>query len=168
MVLPRTQVPELSVETLNGETWNVHQQDGYSVIFFYRGYHCPICRSQLRDIDRHFDDFNELDVNVIAISSNPRQLAEKTRDEWELENLNIGYGLSLDKARKWGLYISNSIKPSEPDQFSEPGIFLIQPNGRLYASIISTMPFARPSTSQVVHALGKMIKEGYPARGEVG
>jgi hypothetical protein len=37
----------------------------------------------------------------------------------------------------------------------------------LYASIVNTMPFARPSTSQVVHALGKMIKEGYPARGEV-
>ncbi|GAB5494050.1 MAG: hypothetical protein Phog2KO_42650 [Phototrophicaceae bacterium] len=168
-VMPRQQVPELSVPTLDADTWTLSEQnpENFTAIFFYRGYHCPQCKLQVRDIDRNIDKFTELGVNVIVISSNTEEFAQKTKEEWGVENVTIGYDLSLETARKWGLFLSDSIKPTEPERFSEPGIFFVRPDGTLYASIISTMPFARPDTKTIVAALKTVIEKEYPARGEV-
>lgn len=165
---PRTQVPTLTVPTLNGNTWDLSQQtpENFTLIVFYRGYHCPVCRGQLRDLDRTLPEFEKLGVNVIAISSNPQELAQQAYDAWELQNLNIGYDLPLDKAREWGLSISNAIKATEPAQFSEPGIFLVRPDGTLYFSQIQTIPFARPAAKQLASAISYVLANDYPARGE--
>ena len=167
-IKPRTQVPALVIDTLNGDTWDLAQQQpqNFTLIIFYRGYHCPVCRSQLRDLDRNLSEFEKLGIKVIAISSNPEELAQQTQTEWQLENLKIGYNLPLEKAREWGLFISNSIKQNEPDQFSEPGLFLINTDGTLYASQVQSMPFARPTAQQLIGSLKWVIDNNYPPRGE--
>ncbi len=94
-------------------------------------------------------------------------MARKTKDEWKLEKLPIAYDLPLATAQgEWGLFISNAIKPTEPEQFSEPGIFVVRPDGTLYASVLQTMPFARPDTKTVLASLETVIEKDYPARGE--
>ena len=85
--------------------------------------------------------------------------------------LRIGYGLPLQTAREWGLYISesrgkSSIGIEEPARFSEPGVFLICPDGTLYYRAVQTMPFARPNFSDLVGAIDFAIADNYPARGE--
>jgi len=85
--------------------------------------------------------------------------------------LRFGYGLPLPAAREWGLYISasrgkTSIGIEEPALFSEPGIFIVQPDGTLYYGSTQTMPFARPSFAELVGGLDFVIKNDYPARGE--
>ena len=83
----------------------------------------------------------------------------------------IGYGLPIETARAWGLFVSGgigktSIGIEEPALFSEPGLFLVRPDGTLYASIVQTMPFARPAFEQILQSM-KIVKErNYPARGE--
>ncbi len=74
-------------------------------------------------------------------------------------------------ARAWGLYISTgrgktSIGIEEPALFSEPGLFLVRPDGTLYAASVNTMPFARPNFSELLKAIGMIIEKNYPARGE--
>lgn len=49
----------------------------------------------------------------------------------------MGYDLSLTAARQWGLFIgtsrgTTSIGIEEPALFSEPGVFIVQPDGTLY------------------------------------
>lgn len=168
-LIPRQPVPTLAVDTLNSEKWLLSQQQpkNFTLILFYRGYHCPICKSQLRDYNRNLAKFKELGVDVIAISSNDKALAEQTKEAWELDQLTIGYGLSIEKAQEWGLYISEAIKETEPAIFSEPGLFVMRPDGTLYAAIYQTMPFARASADAVLGGLSYAIKENYPARGEV-
>jgi len=167
-LMPRQPAPALTVDLLDGGVWTLadQQPEHFTLIIFYRGYHCPMCKAQLRDLDRNLEGFAALGVDVIAISSNPRELAQQTVDDWKLANLTVGYGLSLDKAREWGLYISNAIKESEPDQFSEPGFFIINPDGSLYGSTVATMPFARTTAKQLLDALSFIISKGYPSRGE--
>ena len=92
-------------------------------------------------------------------------------DKLNAPNLRVGYGLSLSDARDWGLYISTSrgqtsIGIEEPELFSEPGVFIVQPDGTLYYGAVQTMPFARPQFQDLLGAIDFAIAKDYPARGE--
>jgi peroxiredoxin len=106
-------------------------------------------------------------TTVLALSANDEEQARQTQEQWGLEGLRLGYDLSIDTARAWGLFIS-SRKPGseEPEYFAEPGVFLVRPDATLYAAIINTMPFARPHLKDVLSGLDFVIKNDYPARGE--
>lgn len=93
------------------------------------------------------------------------------QEQWGLETLTVGYDLPLDDARAWGLFISSgrgktSTGVEEPALFSEPGLFLVRPDGTLYASSVNTMPFARPNFGELLQSLTFIIEKDYPARGE--
>ncbi len=74
---------------------------------------------------------------MIALSTDDREHAGRARQEWQLGGLAVGYGLTIEKARAWDLYISNSrgvtlVGIEEPKQFKEPGLSPIRPDGSLY------------------------------------
>jgi len=165
---PREKTPELELDLINDTKWSLHKQDPekYTMIVFYRGLHCPICKKQLESLKDHLDKFKDRGVNVIAASMDSEKRAKKAGDEWSIESIPVGYGMSADKAREWGLNLSEGISDKEPDLFSEPGLFLIKKDGTLYFSSIQTMPFARPQFDDVLNALDFIDKEDYPARGE--
>ena len=170
---PRTKSPELEVETLAAGCWRLSEQrpENFTMIVAYRGLHCPICRTYLSELDRNAEEFGKRGVEVIAVSTDTLERAAQTKDEWKLRNLRIGYGLSIPKAREWGLYISSSRGKTsagvvEPNQFNEPGVFLIKPDQTLYASSVATMPFARPHFKEVLAAIDFIVEKDYPARGE--
>ena len=54
----------------------------------------------------------------------------------------------------------------EPALFSEPGVFLVKPDGSLYFGAVQTMPFVRPHFDELLAALDFVIAKDYPARGE--
>tara|TARA_A100001391_G_scaffold191513_1_gene164913 strand:+ start:4306 stop:4947 length:642 start_codon:yes stop_codon:yes gene_type:complete len=173
-LMPRQKVPALSVPLVGGGTWSLADQtpENFTMVVFYRGLHCPICGKYLKDLDDKLADFAKRGVNVIVLSSDTQDRAETAREKWALENLDLGYGLSLEQAREWGLYISssNGVTSSgfeEPALFSEPGLFLVRPDGTLYFGTVQTMPFARPAFAEILGALDFVIAKNYPARGEV-
>ncbi|NDH57393.1 MAG: AhpC/TSA family protein, partial [Betaproteobacteria bacterium] len=86
-------------------------------------------------------------------------------------DLRFGYDLPLSLASHWGLYISQgigktSIGVEEPKLFAEPGVFLVRPDHTLYYGAVQTMPFARPSFTDLLVAIDFAISKNYPARGE--
>jgi hypothetical protein len=95
----------------------------------------------------------------------PRSIEHGSR---HVSSTAVGYGLPLDTAKEWGLYISSAVKDSEPAHFSEPGLFVIRPDGELYAASIQTMPFSRASAEQLLDTLQFVIEKDYPARGDAG
>lgn len=173
-LMPRQPVPELTLELLNGETWQLTAESPatFTLLVFYRGLHCPICRSYLRDLEEHLNELSTLGVVVIAISSDTKARAQEAVESWKLNKLRLAYGLSMAQARAWGLYISRgrgitSIGIEEPDLFSEPGLFLVRADGTLFFAMTQTMPFARPRFADVVSAIKYVLDKDYPARGEV-
>jgi len=168
MLKPGTTVPALRVKTVGGGQWSIDEQQptNFTFIFFYRGYHCPICHRYLRSIDEKLNKLAELGINAVAISSDSEARATKSKEEWQIRNLTIGYGLSIENARRWGLYISKAIKENEPDLFSEPGLFIVRPHGELYAASIQTMPFTRTSINGLIEGSQYIISNAYPGRGE--
>jgi len=170
---PRQPVPELSVSTLQGP-WSLSEQDpeNFTMVVFYRGLHCPICSKYLAELNKLVDDFTEVGVSVLAVSSDGEERAKQAREDWGLDKINLGYGLSVDQARDWGLHRSagrgkTSIGIEEPAEFAEPGLYLVRPDNSLYWGQLSTMPFARPHFREILGALGFALANDYPARGEL-
>jgi peroxiredoxin len=173
-LFPRQPVPPLNVNLAGGGLFDLRSErpKHFNLLLFYRGLHCPICKTQLRELESKLDEFDKRGVAVVAVSSDSKQRAMQTRETWELARLRIGYGLDLAAARSWGLFISagrgmTSAGVEEPERFSEPALYLIRRDGTLYFGSVQTMPFARPHFADVLAAIDYVQKNNYPARGEV-
>lgn len=169
MIKPRTPAPPVDLPLVGGGRWRLDEQqpDAFTLVVFYRGLHCPVCRGYLRQLDRMLDEFAAVGVtSVVAVSGDDRERANQTVQSWQLNQLPVAYGQSVASMRDWGLFISKGVKEGEPDEFAEPGLFLIQPDGTLYAGVINTMPFARPHFDDVLAAVRYVREHDYPARGE--
>lgn len=172
-LVPRTQVPTLTVPTLAGQDWSVESvtPERFSLVVFYRGLHCPICATYVAELARLVPEFAKRGVDPIAISSDPDDRARQAQVDWKLGDLAVGHSLAIEAARSWGLYISSgrgktSTGFEEPALFSEPGIFLVRPDRTLYWVTVQSMPFARPHFREIVAAVDFVIAKDYPARGE--
>lgn len=170
---PRQPVPELIVDTLANTGWNLADTTppNFSLILFYRGMHCPMCRQHLQELEPMVGAFAERGTEVIAISADSRERALQTRQDLGLAHLLLGYGMDIATARTWGLHISTSrgqtsINIEEPRLFSEPGLFIVRRDKTLYWSSVSSMPFARPHFDDVLAGIDFVLRTGYPARGE--
>jgi len=173
MLIPRQPVPALQVQTLAHGAFNL-SFDGperATMVVFYRGLHCPICLKYLLELGRLVPEFAQRGVKVLALSSDSRERAQAMADKLKAPGLRMGYDLSLAKAREWGLFVSTSrgttsIGIEEPALFSEPGVFIMRPDGTLYYGAVQTMPFARPHFDELLAALDFALEKNYPARGE--
>lgn len=174
-LLPRQAVPSLTVPLVgpdNDFDLAADAPERFTMLVFYRGLHCPLCKRYLGDLEKRLAEFEKRGVSVLALSSDGKDRAEQAKTDWELASLRIGYGLTLKDARAWGLFISSgrgktSIGIEEPALFSEPGLFLLRPDKTLYWSAVQTMPFSRPLFAEVLGALDFVIERDYPARGEI-
>lgn len=173
MLLPRQKTPDLSLETVAHGRFTLSQETAPrgTLLVFYRGLHCPICATYLKDLATHLPALAERGVAAVAISSDTAERGQAMADKVGAADLRLAYGLPLDQARDWGLFLSasrgkTSIGIEEPALFSEPGLFLISPDRSLYYSSVQTMPFVRPHFADLLGALDFVIAKSYPARGE--
>lgn len=165
--MPGSPAPDLSVPLINGGQWTLSAQspEAFTMIVVYRGLHCPMCKKYMQKIRAMYDDILAKGVEVLHVSMDGRDRAEKAQAEWELDPIPMGYGLSRDQVGAWGLYLSQSIKEAEPGVFAEPGLFLVRPDGELYLVDISNSPFARPDLDVLIDKIDFIRDKNYPARG---
>jgi peroxiredoxin len=167
-IKPREHAPELAVDLVGGGRWRLdgQQPESFTMVVFYRGLHCPVCRAQLSELNRRLDELTARGITAIAISGDTHERARRTVAEWHLDRLAVGYGLSEETACAFGLFLSRAIKDDEPALFSEAGLFLIRPDGTVYYAAINSMPLGRPRLDDVIAAIDYAAKADYPARGE--
>ena len=166
-IIPGVKAPSLNIETISGNTWSLdnHLNKSKCMIVFYRGLHCPVCSVFLKQIESQLLEYKKSNTEVIAVSMDNKEKALKVKSDWSIKNLNIAYGLSEENARKWGLYISKSIKEAESDLFCEPGLFIIKKDGTVYLANTSNMPWARPDLTDFPAKLIFAEENNYPVRG---
>ncbi len=166
---PKQLAPKLEFPTLGNDHWKLKEQqpDSFTLIVFYRGLHCPLCKKYLQKLQELLPAFRERGVNVVAVSMDSEQRALVSQQKWDLSNLTLGYGLTENSAREWGLYLSAGVREGEPNVFSEPGLFLIDSTNKVYYSSINSNPWGRPYLASFVKAVDFIVQSGYPARGEM-
>jgi peroxiredoxin len=157
--------PSLPVATVDGSTVDVASQNGWRMLVVYRGKHCPLCKRYFKALDGVLDDLRAARVAVLAVSADPKEKAEAdvASEGWRFP---VGYGLSVEQMRALGLYISEPRSPQETDRpFAEPGLFVINPEGRVQITDISNAPFARPDLSGILNGIKVIQERNYPIRG---
>ncbi len=138
----------------------------FSLVVFFRGLHCPVCRKQVAEIDGRLDELRAAGVGrVVAISMESDERSAQLVDEWHISDLEVAHGLGEVSAREWGLFVSTGINDGEPPMFNEPGMFVLDSDGSLYWSNVSSMPFGRPALDDVIAGLQFAQQQDYPARG---
>lgn len=172
MLLPRKPTPDLNLPLVAGGQFSLSDDgsDKGTVVCFYRGLHCPICATYLGELAKLTPEFAARGVKTVAVSSDNQERAEAMSEKLGAP-LRIAYDLPLNEAKAWGLYLSTSrgktsIGIEEPALFSEPGLFMVQPDRSLYYGSVQTMPFVRPHFSELLKALDFAVANNYPARGE--
>ena len=168
MLIPDQKVPDLELPlTIQARfQLSVQKPELFTMLIFYRGKHCPICRKYLEEIGSRMDEITGAGLSPFAIAMDDEKRAMVVDAEWKTHDLPLVYGLSEDAARDWGLYISSKRDGSdEPDVFSEPGLFLIRPDMRLYFAQVQSAPFTRPAIDQLLQAMTFVREHDYPARG---
>ena len=86
-------------------------------------------------------------------------------DKSLVNSTDYKYPDTVEDAKNWGLWISKAFKDVEADIFTEPGLFWIRPDGKLYLADISNMPWARPDLKNLLSKVPYALEHSYPARG---
>jgi peroxiredoxin len=167
-VRARQPAPGLTLPLLRGGTYRLGEQtpDLFTMIVFFRGLHCPVCRAQMSELDRRLGELQSRGIDVIAVSGETRERTTQLAQEWKLERLPLAYGLTEDQMRAWGLFVSRGRDENEPALFNEPGLFLISPDRTVYYESILSMPVGRPRLDDLLGGIDYWTANGYPARGE--
>lgn len=164
---PDAAVPSLSLPLVGGGNFTLGNPAprNFTMVVFYRGHHCPVCKIYLETMNGLVDGYREAGFELVAASMNDKAIAEKTKAEWNIGNVPVAYGLTEAAARDWGLYVSKAIKEAEAELFCEPGLFWVRPDGRMYLGDVSNMPWARPDLAFLLSKVPVAVDMGYPARG---
>ncbi len=159
------EMPRFALPAVAGGEVQIGGPGRWQLVVVYRGKHCPKCQAYLGQLEALKGDFAGVDTEIVALSCDPREKAEATAEEWQL-SFPVGYGLSIAQARDLGLYISEPRSAQETDRpFAEPGLFVVNPDGKAQIIDISNAPFARPNLAQIAGAIGFIRDKGYPIRG---
>lgn len=104
----------------------------WAVVLLYRGHWCPYCRQQLLDFQRNLDRFQEADVRVAALSSDPESEALATVEQHGIE-FPVAYGLDPLRMRETlGTYLA------EDATFIQATGFVLRPGGRIALAVYSS------------------------------
>ena len=124
-VIPGDTMPAIDARLAGGGRWALAREKSaqLTLLAFYRGIFCPICRVWLGELDRLVPEFEQRGVSVIALSCDKKDAAEKAVKEWGLQRLRVGYNLPPDDARQAGLYISEGRGASPGTGLKEPMLF---------------------------------------------
>jgi peroxiredoxin len=165
--------PELNVSKLGGGHLTLGKARGdfdWQLIVVYRGKHCPLCTRYLAELNRLLSDLQGLGLDVVAVSADPAEKAQAQISEVN-PDYDVGYDLSIDQMEALGLYISNPRSPQETDRpFAEPGLFVVNAEGKVQLVDISNAPFVRPDLQSLVKGLAfiRNPENNYPIRGTYG
>ena len=167
-VRPARSAPDLTVPLLRGGTYRLadRRPRTFTMVVFFRGLHCPVCRAQLSELEHRLDELEGRGIDVIAVSGETRERTATLANEWKLERLPLAYELTGDQMRAWGLFISHGSNEGEPALFNEPGLFLISPDHTVYYESVLSMPVGRPRLADVLDGIDYWTAHEYPARGE--
>ncbi|MEG9862682.1 MAG: redoxin domain-containing protein [Parvularculales bacterium] len=140
------------------------EKDRWTMLFVYRGKHCPRCKRFLNKLNDTLSDWTDiLDVVVVSADSEEKALADKEEFGWSFD---LCYGMSEAQMRQLGLYVSEPLSEAETTGlFSEPGAFGIRPDGSLMLVDISNGPAARPDLAELLDGMTFNIANDRPVRG---
>lgn len=157
--------PAMTWPTTDGSTVDIAGASGWRMLAVYRGRHCPLCKKYFATLDGLLDGFKAQGVSVSAVSADPLEkvVADLGEFKWRFP---VGYGMTTEQMKQLGLYVSEPRSAQETDRpFAEPGLYVVNPEGKVQIVEISNAPFARPDLAGILNGIKVIQERGYPIRG---
>jgi peroxiredoxin len=158
--------PSFDVDRIGGGKLVVGgERERWQLVVIYRGRHCQLAKPFLGKISEMMADFSARDIEVAAISADQHDRADADVREfgWPFD---VGYGLSLDRMRAMGLYISEPRYELETDgPYAEPAVFALSPRGTAEIINISNAPFSVPDLASLLSGITFIQNRDYEAGG---
>lgn len=152
-----TVFPAITLPLLAGGTRDISKPTNgldWVLVLVYRGKHCPLCTSYLRQLNAVLTDLKALGVDVIAVSGDSKERAARQMAEVS-PTFDVAYGLAIPQMHELGLYVSsprNGMDAEAP--FAEPGLFVLDETAAVQIVDISNVPFARPDLEWIAKGIG--------------
>jgi len=162
---PGQTFPLIILPLLGGGEADISKPTGkhdWKLVLVYRGKHCPLCTNYLRELESHREAFSDIGIDVIAVSADSEARATVQLSEIDA-SYPVAYGLSQAQMKALNLYISgiqNGIDVEGP--FAEPGLFIINHEGKLQLVDTSNVPFSRPDLGKIAGGM-KWLRSQTPA-----
>ncbi len=162
--------PILEAFNDDGERVDITKPTGdsdWQMIVVYRGRHCPLCTKYLNHLAQFRDQLRETGVDIAAVSADSLEQLNEHRSRLDV-NFPLYHGLTEAQMQELGLYISIPRSPQETDHnFAEPGLFVVNGDGKLHVVDLSNNPFVRPELEALVSGLAwiRNPDNNYPIRG---
>ena len=158
-------IGEMTFSSLSGGTVSIGQpKDRWTMLFVYRGKHCPRCKRFLNKLNAVLGDWTK-EMDVVVVSGDTKEKAEADMAEfgWDFD---LCYDMTVDQMRALGLYVSEPLSEAETTSlFAEPGAFGIRPDGSMMLVDISNGPAARPDLEELLDGMIFNITNDRPVRG---
>jgi peroxiredoxin len=155
----------MSFNHVDGGTRSIGEGgDRWSILFVYRGKHCPRCKRYLNKLEAALPAWQEhMNVLVVSADTQEKAAADKAEFGWSFD---LCYGLSVNQMRALGVYVSEPLSEAETDApFAEPGTFAMRPDGTLMLVDISNGPASRPDLEEFLDGMIFSITNDRPVRG---
>lgn len=177
---PGIAMPHCTLPTTEGGRIEIGAPTGrWQLISVYRGRHDPLDLTYLAALQHLMPEFEDLNVDVVAVSADTRNRACSFVDDLRGAVLavspdtragrigfKVAYGINEEQMARWGLYVSRPLSPEESiNLFSEPAVFLVNPAGLLHVVVYSNATFARPDLKQIAQGIKMVQDRKMPIRG---
>ena len=162
--------PALPAKDSNDALVDISKPTGdadWQMVVVYRGRHCPLCTRFLNGLTGYRQRLLDIGIDVAAVSADSKEQLEEHLTRLDV-NFPFFHGLTLEQMQDLGLYISIPRSEQETDHnFAEPGLFVINSDGRIQVVDLSNNPFARPDLEVFVSGLEwiRAPENNYPIRG---
>lgn len=156
---PGSEFPELSVFDTNDKLVDISKPLSdvkWQMIITYRHRNCPKCTDHLIKLTSLRQRLLDIGIDLAAVSCDSKEDLNDHLNELDV-NFPLFYGLTIDQAVGLGLHISPPKPPKVDHEFSEPGLFVINPKGQLELISISNNPILRPDLDVFVSAWEKAL-----------
>ena len=142
-------------------------ESDWQMVVVYRGRHCPMCTKFLNSLAGYRERLLDIGIDIAAVSGDSKDQLQDHMTRLDV-NFPLFHGLTLEQMQDLGLYISVPRSEKETDHnFAEPGLFVINAEGRVQVIDLSNNPFARPDLEIFVSGLEwiRNPENNYPIRG---
>ena len=158
-------MPDITLPTVAGDEVSIGGPgERWRMVVVYRGLHCPICKDYTARVEALTGELAELGTDIIFVSGDTPEKAQAFADEVGLKQ-PVAHSLSVEQMRRLGLYVSEP-RPTETDRpFPEPGVFVVNEQGRAHIIEIANAPFIRPEPALVLRGIRHIRTNDYPIRG---
>jgi hypothetical protein len=144
-VRPRESAPDLTVPLLRGGTNHLTDQRPrtFTMVVFFRGLHCPVCRAQLTELNRRLGELEQAGIDVMPSAARPVSARPSLPRTAGSSVARWPTGSPKPRCEPGGCSSPAQSTTSSP-RSQRAGLFLIAPDHTVYYESILSMPVGRP------------------------